>query len=151
MDSVPSASNPCVIYVTGAASGIGLACVKRFAADNLVVVGSDLLSTPPADYPASASYIPSIDVRDEDQQQAAVAQIVRDHARLDVLVTSAGVPGEKSGQIQTDTWGGGGGMGVRYSFSTNRLCRETVPLSTRYTRQWCSLLHVSSISYELTR
>ncbi len=37
-----------VALVTGAASGIGLACVQRFAAEGAKVVGADLQSGAPA-------------------------------------------------------------------------------------------------------
>jgi NAD(P)-dependent dehydrogenase (short-subunit alcohol dehydrogenase family) len=85
-----------VAYVTGAASGIGLACAQRFAAEGAVVVGADLHETPhwadvAAAAPAAGFHV--LDVRDEDAQSAAAAGIVATHGRIDVLVTAAGVAG----------------------------------------------------------
>ncbi len=85
-----------VTYVTGAASGIGLACARRFAAEGAVVVGADLrtgdewaevaAAAPAADFHR-------LDVRDEAAQLAVAADIVAKHGRIDVVVTAAGVAG----------------------------------------------------------
>ena len=75
-----------IAVVTGAASGIGLACMERFAAEGARVVGADVQR-------GAARDLVSLDVRDE----AAVAQLVQDvareHGRLDVVVNAAGVAG----------------------------------------------------------
>jgi NAD(P)-dependent dehydrogenase (short-subunit alcohol dehydrogenase family) len=75
-----------IAVVTGAASGIGLACIERFAAEGARVVGADVQR-------GAARDLVSLDVRDE----AAVAQLVQDvareHGRLDVVVNAAGVAG----------------------------------------------------------
>lgn len=85
-----------VTYITGAASGIGLACARRFAAEGAVVVGADLKTTDEwadavAAAPASSFHV--LDVRDEAGQLAVAADIVATHGRIDAVVTAAGVAG----------------------------------------------------------
>ena len=87
-----------VAWITGAASGIGLATAQRFAAEGAVVVGSDIAEPPPSEWarvraasPDSFSRI--ADVRDGAAQSAVVDEAMARHGRLDVLVTAAGVAG----------------------------------------------------------
>jgi NAD(P)-dependent dehydrogenase (short-subunit alcohol dehydrogenase family) len=72
-----------VVLVTGAASGIGLATVRRIEADGGIAVGADV-----AGDGASA-----IDVRDDTAVGALIDGIVADHGRIDGVVTAAGVAG----------------------------------------------------------
>ncbi len=87
-----------VVHITGAASGIGLACAQRFAAEGATVVGSDIgdlgttgdpKSEPLTEFPGVE--LLECDVRDADRQAEVVAKIVADHGRLDAVVTAAGV------------------------------------------------------------
>jgi NAD(P)-dependent dehydrogenase (short-subunit alcohol dehydrogenase family) len=83
-----------VAVITGAASGIGLACVRRFAAEGAQVVGLDL-GEPAADQLWDLSPAPlflRLDVSDEAQTQAVMQQVVERFGRLDVLVTAARPP-----------------------------------------------------------
>ncbi len=81
--------------VTGAASGIGLACVERLLSEGAAVVGFDVTrptralavgSAPPAGFAAG-------DVRDEAAVAAVVRAAVEEHGRLDAVVNAAGVAG----------------------------------------------------------
>ena len=80
-----------VVYVTGAASGIGLATCKLLNDEGALVVGSDV-SRCPAAFPRCALYL-KCDVTDEEQQQACAARIVEEHGRIDAVVTCAGIIG----------------------------------------------------------
>jgi NAD(P)-dependent dehydrogenase (short-subunit alcohol dehydrogenase family) len=75
-----------VALVTGAASGIGLACARRFADEGAKVVGVDLQPGPDGDTRV-------VDVTDEAAISSAVDAIVGDHGRIDVVLNAAGVAG----------------------------------------------------------
>jgi len=83
-------------FVTGAASGIGLACVARFAAEGAHVFGVDLAEPQVAlDLPSGAPEVTfsQLDVRDEDAVAAAIGALVAEHGRIDSIVTAAGIAG----------------------------------------------------------
>src|SRR5580765_7356553 len=85
-----------VALVTGASSGIGLACVARFVREGARVVGLDLTEPQtdldiPAGTPA-VSFVQA-DVRDENAIADAVSATVAEHGRIDAVVTAAGVAG----------------------------------------------------------
>jgi NAD(P)-dependent dehydrogenase (short-subunit alcohol dehydrogenase family) len=79
-----------VALVTGAASGIGLACVTRFLEEGARVVGVDLAAPQPA---VPDAIFVALDVRDEGAMADAVNAAYADHGRLDAVVTAAGVAG----------------------------------------------------------
>lgn len=83
-----------VALVTGAASGIGLACCQRFAAEGAVVVGTDINAC--KDWATRVEQAPGsvfhqLDVTDLAAQQAAVEATVGEFGRIDILVTAAGI------------------------------------------------------------
>jgi NAD(P)-dependent dehydrogenase (short-subunit alcohol dehydrogenase family) len=85
-----------VALVTGAASGIGLACVARFVRDGARVVGLDIAEpTDGIEVPDGAPEVSflAIDVRDEAAIAGAVDAAIAEHGRLDAVVTAAGVAG----------------------------------------------------------
>ncbi|ANY87593.1 MULTISPECIES: SDR family NAD(P)-dependent oxidoreductase [Pseudomonas] len=81
-----------VAVVTGGASGIGLACVRRFSAEGAQVVGLDV-GQAPADFPG---LFMTLDVRNEEQVQQVMAEVVQRFGRIDVLVNAAGVASQGS-------------------------------------------------------
>ncbi len=85
-----------VALITGASSGIGLACVRRFAAEGAVVAGLDKAPCKEWQDAVSAAAGQSfhqLDVTDAAAQEQAVAAVKAVHGRVDVLVTAAGVAG----------------------------------------------------------
>jgi NAD(P)-dependent dehydrogenase (short-subunit alcohol dehydrogenase family) len=92
-----------VVIVSGAASGIGAACVARFISEGASVVGVDVASPTPASE-ETASFA-QIDVRDETAVEEVVATAVEEHGRLDAVVTAAGVAGGgPAHMVSRDDW-----------------------------------------------
>src|SRR5580704_11530524 len=85
-----------VILITGANGGLGQAIARSFlneSKDNFVFLGvrnrrdkADALS---AEFPVQSSVI-NLDVTRPDAWQTAIAEVLRRHQRLDVLVNNAG-------------------------------------------------------------
>jgi NAD(P)-dependent dehydrogenase (short-subunit alcohol dehydrogenase family) len=85
-----------VAIVTGAGSGIGYACSKRYAEEGCAVVGFDLAECESWDQVAAAakgSQFHVADVRDEAAVALVAARAREEFGRIDVLVTAAGVAG----------------------------------------------------------
>lgn len=86
-----------VAIVTGAASGIGRACVLRFLQEGARVVATDINAAALAELAASATgtagelITMTGDVTLREDSVAIVARAMSDYGRLDVLVNSAGI------------------------------------------------------------
>jgi NAD(P)-dependent dehydrogenase (short-subunit alcohol dehydrogenase family) len=100
-----------IALVTGAASGIGAACARRFAAEGAQVAGVDLQKPVGGSWDQVLAHAPKstfcegVDVRDEGQVQAAVDAAVASFGRIDVLVNAAGVGGGGAAhELATEEW-----------------------------------------------
>jgi len=95
-----------VVLVTGAASGIGKACVEAFLARGAAVVGLDVATAIDAfaDRPGWLGL--RCDVTDTAQLEAALERAVRQFGGLDMLVLNAGVfPGGTAiAELGDDAW-----------------------------------------------
>ncbi|MER2535604.1 MAG: glucose 1-dehydrogenase [Rhizobiaceae bacterium] len=78
-----------VALVTGGASGIGLAAVRRFEAEGASVVAADIRPDGPARTPTLLPV--TLDVADEQGWISAVAAAEAEFGRLDILVNNAGI------------------------------------------------------------
>ncbi|WP_448253406.1 SDR family NAD(P)-dependent oxidoreductase [Ottowia oryzae] len=81
-----------VAIVTGGSQGIGEACVRRFAQERAQVVIADVADARGQALAAElgALYV-HCDVGDKAQVDALVAEVLRAHGRIDVLVNNAGI------------------------------------------------------------
>ncbi|EWS80158.1 SDR family NAD(P)-dependent oxidoreductase [Brachybacterium phenoliresistens] len=85
-----------VVMVTGAARGIGAVIAHRFAQEGARVVALDLAFPEGDPAEAEAAGEPAIgrvtcDVADPASVEAAVAEVVRRHGTIDVLINNAGI------------------------------------------------------------
>lgn len=95
-----------IAVVTGGNSGLGLAIVRRLVSEG-ATVAILALDGSPADEPeteneGTVSYH-RVDVTDAEQVRSAVAEVIRQYGRIDVLINSAGITGEtnlKSHEVQ---------------------------------------------------
>ena len=83
------------VLVTGGAAGIGRSVCEAFAARGAIVYAADINETGLADLAAKASAAESItavrlDVSRPEDFEEAIAQILADHGRLDIIVNNAG-------------------------------------------------------------
>ncbi|MGW0948133.1 SDR family NAD(P)-dependent oxidoreductase [Streptomyces sp. NPDC002623] len=84
--------------VTGAASGIGLATVRRFTEEGARVLAVDLDAARTARAVADCEGVvaAAVDVRDSGQVDAAYGRALAEFGRLDVAVNAAGVSGAQA-------------------------------------------------------
>lgn len=95
-----------VALISGGASGLGEAMVRRFAEEGAIVYSGDVNAEKGGAVAAEvgATFL-TLDVSQEEHWMAAVARIERDHGRLDVVVNNAGILGPGAlEQIEVTAW-----------------------------------------------
>lgn len=92
-----------VAFVSGAGSGIGLATVQRLTEEGCLVTGGIQAESQRPALGGTPSEV--LDVRSEEQWQRAIASVVKNHGRLDILVHCAGIsrPGTAQ-ETSAETW-----------------------------------------------
>ncbi len=86
-----------IVFVTGATSGIGLGCARKFAAngDKLILTGRNAsrLSEISSELKAQGTEVVTLkfDVRDREAAQKAIESLPAEWTKIDVLVNNAGL------------------------------------------------------------
>lgn len=113
------------IFITGAASGIGLATAKRFSklGDNVVLVDLCLETLNRAAQDIGGRTLTIVaDVRDEASLSAAFKTAIAEFGRVDVLHANAGVSSMKRAiELTTDDWNDNFDVNAKGVFLSNQI------------------------------
>src|SRR5579862_3254226 len=102
MDSItPFGLKDKAVFITGGASGIGLATAERFLQERARVVIADIQPPPRAVLDAGAVFL-TVDVTQRDNVVEAFAEAEKAVGQLDVIIHNAGMPGKGTHIVDSD-------------------------------------------------
>jgi NAD(P)-dependent dehydrogenase (short-subunit alcohol dehydrogenase family) len=120
--------NPRVVLVTGASSGIGLACATHLAGRGFRVYGTSRRAAAGSPAPGNLTML-TADVTDDGSVEQAVATVLEREGRLDIVVNNAGM-GIAGPVENTSTEQAKGQFEVNF-FGALRVCRAVLPAMRR--------------------
>lgn len=112
-----------VVLITGASSGIGLACARYLADRGYRVFGT---SRRPEAYPPESFTLVEMDVCDDESVRRGVEAVLRSAGRIDVLVNNAGIG--YGGAIEDTSLEEAHKQFETNFFGALRLCRAVLPI-----------------------
>ncbi len=137
-----------VAVVTGGSLGIGKAICQCFAEEGATVVLTDILEDEGHEAASkiqedggTAEFL-HLDVSNEDEVSGVIAQVRKDHGKLDVLVNNAAIsgPNKPTHEIDVEEWEKLMGINVRGVFFCTK---HTIPVMKE--RDGGSIINLSSI------
>lgn len=133
--------------VTGGTSGLGLAIARRLRAEGAFVVVFDVNEPAgvevAAEFGADGTFV-TVDVTDENEVRNALAQVVDQRGRIDVLVNCAGITGQtniKTHEVSAEDFERVLKVNLHGSFLT---AKHTLPAMLK--KNYGRILHIASIA-----
>ena len=122
-----------VVLVTGAASGIGKACVESFLKRGSAVVALDRNPAVQSAYTRPDYCGIACDLTDANAVRSAIERGVRQFGGIDMLVLNAGIfpPSQSIQDISAETWRGSMAINLDASFLLMQLCHPLLKLAPR--------------------